>query len=144
MVDRADELRSEIAEREIEMAERDALEQSYEPDWSGYSNPSQMPDATWRAWMRAGHPPLPLESKQLDADEVLRRANECAVAFTPANFRRALRPFLAHVGRYVRETVAREVKKARREAIREARAEVRRAMNADDTVVHLKDLRRHG
>jgi hypothetical protein len=141
-------------------------------DWTRYADPQDMPLPVWRAWIDAGHPPLPKSQPDAEAPQF-----DCGVPFTPANLEQMIMPVLRDIARVegkrheklrreLREEVERAimvakyeaerriaagtgdvikaVEEVRREILKEVRAEIRRSMNADDTVVHLEDLRRHG
>jgi hypothetical protein len=44
----------------------------------------------------------------------------------------------------MRKELGEEIRQMKSQALEEARAEIRKALNADETVVQLEDLRRHG
>jgi hypothetical protein len=58
--------------------------------------------------------------------------------------RDVMRRWIAEAKKELRTEFRRELRAAKRAALDEARAEIRRSMDADDTVIHLTELRRHG
>jgi len=159
----SDESIDELHER----AEREFLEQP--PDFDNLM-PAQMSGRQFDHWCRLGKPPTRPMRRQAEQDELrdmaekfsrnvdsLPRApqdvapEDRAFPFTPRTHERAMKPYLRHTGRYVKEQLdaakaelRQEMRALKREALEEARAEIRRAMDNTNNVISLKELRRHG
>lgn len=58
--------------------------------------------------------------------------------------RDVMRRWIAEAKKELRQEMRREIRAAKRAALDEARAEIQRALNAEDTVIEFKELRRHG
>jgi hypothetical protein len=170
MTSRADELRAEVAERELEMqetAEREALEAP--PDYD-HKLPMSMDKYEFNHWCANGkRPTAPMRRQELArmaerfdtmpippaaeeaprAEQLVRCAcPQCKGRLVPRGVPmiHATRDFVhrevAAAKAAAKEDARKQVRAMKRELLKEVRAEIRRSMNADDNIINLQELRR--